>query len=117
MILGVLIVGAVAHELTTYWRERGKSELTETPQEKQGQGLTFALIRRLMPYIGRSALVGTVIGALPGIGSTLAATIGCTIGRARPAKTKSRKNRTLDRVHPRALPRLKRPIPRSQAPI
>lgn len=45
-------------------------------------------MRRLAPYIGRSAVVGTVIGALPGTGSTLAATIGYTIGRARYARTK-----------------------------
>ena len=88
VILGVLIVGAVAHELTNYWRERGKSVLVATKQSTEGQGLSIALIRRLMPYIGRSAVVGTVIGALPGIGSTLAATIGYTIGRARHAKTK-----------------------------
>lgn len=88
VILGVLIVGAVAHELTTYWREKGQSRLDETPQETKGQGLTLALVRRLLPYIGRSAVVGTVVGALPGIGSTLAATVGYTIGRARHAKAK-----------------------------
>lgn len=88
VVLGVLIVGAVAHELTSYWRERGKADLAATPQATDGQGLTWPLIRRLMPYIGRSAVVGTVVGALPGIGSTLAATIGYTVGRARHAKTK-----------------------------
>ena len=88
VVLGVLIVGAVAHELANFWRDRGQSQLEQTPQKHEGQGLTWPLIRRLLPYIGRSAVVGTIIGALPGIGSTLAATIGYTVGRARHAKTK-----------------------------
>ena len=89
VILGVLIVGAVAHELATYWREKGQASLVETPQSDQNQELSFSLIRRLMPFIGRSAVIGTVVGALPGIGSTLAATIGYTIGRVRYGKTKT----------------------------
>ena len=89
VILGVLIVGAVAHELTTYWREKGEARLEETPQKTEGQGLSLALVRRLMPYIGRSAVAGTVVGALPGIGSTLAATIGYTMGRTRHARVKA----------------------------
>jgi putative tricarboxylic transport membrane protein len=31
---------------------------------------------RILPFIGLSAVIGTMIGALPGIGSTLAATLG-----------------------------------------
>ena len=89
VILGVLIVGAVAHELTQFWRERGRAGRSDVPQNTQDQGLSWPLIRRLMPYIGRSAVVGTVIGALPGIGSTLAATIGYTLGRTRHARTKA----------------------------
>ena len=89
VILGVLIVGAVAHELTSYWREKGQVRLKETAQKSSDQGLSLPLIRRLAPYIGRSAVVGTLIGALPGVGSTLAATIGYTIGRARHLKTKA----------------------------
>ncbi|MEO0991784.1 MAG: tripartite tricarboxylate transporter permease [Pseudomonadota bacterium] len=89
VILGVLIVGAVAHELALYWRARGTAHLSGTPQKTENQALSFGLIRRIMPYIARSALVGTAIGALPGIGSTLAATIGYTLGRARHARTKA----------------------------
>ena len=88
VILGVLIVGAVAHELTTYWRERGRQDRQDDPEGTDNQGLSLRLIGRIWPYICRSALVGTVIGALPGIGSTLAATIGYTLGRARHEKRK-----------------------------
>ncbi|MBK0329635.1 tripartite tricarboxylate transporter permease [Rhodobacteraceae bacterium F11138] len=88
VILGALIIGSVIYEMTTYWRERGRAERAQRQQKRQGQGLSFALIRKLLPYIGRSAVAGTIIGALPGIGSTLAATIGYALGRARYAKTK-----------------------------
>lgn len=86
VILGTLIVGAVMQEMTGFWRDRGRADRKTVPQRKQGQGLTLALIRRLLPNIGRSAVAGTVIGALPGIGSTLAATIGYAMGRARHAR-------------------------------
>ena len=42
-----------------------------------------------MPTIARSAAIGTSIGALPGVGSTLAATLGYTVGRARHEKSKA----------------------------
>ena len=37
----------------------------------------------MMPYIATSAMIGTAIGALPGIGSTMAATLGYTAGKRR----------------------------------
>ena len=43
-------------------------------------------LRRITPYIARSAVIGTAIGALPGVGSTLAATLGFTTGSRRHAK-------------------------------
>ena len=88
VILGVLIVGAVLNELALYWRERGSASLSDIPQKTEGQGLSLSEIKRLIPYISRSAVVGTIIGALPGIGSTLAATIGYTLGRNRYKKSK-----------------------------
>jgi putative tricarboxylic transport membrane protein len=33
-------------------------------------------IRRIMPRVCSSAVIGTVVGALPGVGTTLAATLG-----------------------------------------
>ncbi|MDA4848506.1 tripartite tricarboxylate transporter permease [Hoeflea poritis] len=82
-ILGVLIVGAVFHELAQYWRERDAERLETKLVEDASQSLSLANIRGLMPYIARSAVIGTAIGALPGIGSTLAATLGYTVGKQR----------------------------------
>jgi putative tricarboxylic transport membrane protein len=44
-------------------------------------------LKRILPYIGRSALIGSAIGALPGVGSTLAATLGYSVGKARHARS------------------------------
>ena len=92
VILGVLIVGAVASELADVWRARGRTNTRDLSPNRDEQTLSLGRIRKLLPYIGRSAVVGSVIGALPGIGSTLAASIGYTLARARYAKTKTAKD-------------------------
>ncbi len=80
-VLGVLIMGEVMHSIEEMWRDRRTERInTQTPASSDNS-LTMKERRRLMPYIGISALVGTVIGALPGIGSTLAATLGYATGQ------------------------------------
>ncbi|MDF1726268.1 MAG: tripartite tricarboxylate transporter permease [Sulfitobacter sp.] len=88
-VLGVLIVGEVFRSLDDMWRSGrgGRASEGQSNTARGDQRLHLADIRRLMPYVARSAVIGTVIGALPGIGSTLAATLGYTAGRARHAKT------------------------------
>lgn len=86
-ILGVLILGEVF---------KGLEDLRNTPQSRhahtrgaqKNDKLSRSDLRRLLPFIGRSSLIGTTIGALPGIGSTLAATLGYSMGRKHHAKTK-----------------------------
>lgn len=85
-ILGVLIIGAVFHELAGQWRHRDVASRPVPQIEIGSDRLSLGDIRKLMPYIGRSAIVGTMVGALPGIGSTLAATIGYTMGQRRHEK-------------------------------
>jgi putative tricarboxylic transport membrane protein len=80
-VLGVLILGEVICALEDMMRDRLAARTRETPQSGDNK-LHFSEIRRLLPTIGRSAAIGTVIGALPGIGSTLAATLGYTTARA-----------------------------------
>ncbi len=88
-VLGVLIIGAVFKGLDELWQERrAQGEISVIPEDGD-QRLHWADIRRLLPYIARSAVIGTMVGALPGIGSTLAATLGYTVGRARHAKRKT----------------------------
>lgn len=87
VILGILIVGAVAHELAHHWHTSHQRQPAVRQRTQTDQTLRWPEIRRLMPYVGQSAIVGTVVGALPGIGSTLAATIGYTLGKARHSRT------------------------------
>lgn len=82
-VLGVLIIGAVFKGLDDIWQERQSKGFVASVAQSGDQRLHWADVRRLSPYVARSAVIGTVIGALPGVGSTLAATLGYTVGKAR----------------------------------
>ena len=87
-VLGVLIIGEVfkgLEELRT-----GERAVIDFSRIHDGgtQGLTRKDIRLILPYVLRSAGIGTIIGALPGVGSTLAATLGYASARTRHAAKK-----------------------------
>lgn len=75
-VIGVLIVGEVFIGIEDASRARSEKakKLKDLPERDNAFGL--ADIRRILPTIGRSAMIGTMVGALPGIGTTLAATLG-----------------------------------------
>ncbi len=81
-ILGVLILGEVFKSIEDMIRS-GIQSAPRPAATVAGDRLSFAEIRRLAPHIARSSVIGTIIGALPGIGSTLAATLGYAFARAR----------------------------------
>ena len=83
-VLGVLILGEVFKALEDIYRGQATSSQATTSTSKTSK-LTRAELRRLLPYIARSAGIGTVVGALPGVGSTLAATMGYAAGKRRHA--------------------------------
>ena len=87
-ILGVLILGEVFRGIEALWVEKRVSGRVAQPVQSGDQRLRGAELRRMLPHIGRSAVIGTAIGALPGVGSTLAATLGYTVGRNRHAARK-----------------------------
>ena len=88
-VLGVLILGEVFRSIEDLWREKkARGSLRAEPQARD-QRLRWIDVRRLLPVIGRSAVIGTLIGALPGVGSTLAATLGYASARTRHPKHKS----------------------------
>ncbi|MAF46869.1 MAG: tripartite tricarboxylate transporter permease [Rhodospirillales bacterium] len=80
-VLGVLILGEVFKALDDMWREKRASAAIQQTTMRGDNKLRWADVRRILPFIGTSAVIGTAIGALPGIGSTLAATLGYASGR------------------------------------
>ena len=80
-VLGVLILGEIFKSIEEL--AVGRRDQTVLPSVKQrgDNKLRWSDVRKLMPFIAVSAPIGTLIGALPGIGSTLAATLGYTAGR------------------------------------
>ena len=84
-VLGVLIVGEVFKALEDLAKERS-NRAQQFHSAAEGAGFKHGDIKRIAPFIARSALIGTLIGALPGVGSTLAATLGYTSARQRHAK-------------------------------
>ena len=80
-VLGVLILGEVFKKIEDTMRERAATGGTKRLEIGNAGRLGWTRIRALLPFIGRSAVIGTGIGALPGIGSTLAATLGYASGR------------------------------------
>ncbi len=100
-VLGVLIVGAVFQELAKARLDQATE--VQAAEQMRDQKLTGPLIRRLLPFIGRSAVIGTVIGALPGIGSTLAATIGYSVGRRRHERSRRESERAFGEGAPEGI--------------
>jgi putative tricarboxylic transport membrane protein len=88
VILGVLIIGEVFKSIEDLRLTHGSRKVKAiTPHDDNR--LHWAEIRKLLPYIRNSALIGTLIGALPGIGTTLAATLGYATGKKLYERRKS----------------------------
>lgn len=81
VILGVLILGEVFKSLEDLARERVATGTIRAMPGADASRLGWEQRRRLLPYIANSAVIGTAVGALPGIGSTLAATLGYASAR------------------------------------
>jgi len=79
-VLGVLILGEVLFAFEQMWRDRQSDQPPVEVSQSRDNKLTWKDRRKLMPFISVSAVIGTGIGALPGIGSTLAATLGYATG-------------------------------------
>jgi putative tricarboxylic transport membrane protein len=80
-VLGVLVISEVIMGIEQLTRDRLShiAELTDVSSGDNSFG--WKVIRRILPTVGRSAAIGTIIGALPGIGTTMAATLGYDTAR------------------------------------
>lgn len=87
VILGVLIIGEILIGIEGLWQaSRLGKKKEDAPHDPALDDLQPGDIGRIAPYVARSAFIGTIIGALPGIGSTLAATLGYSLGARRHFK-------------------------------
>lgn len=78
VILGVLILGEIFSQFGRLYNDNQANQATLQQRQPGWVSLGWPLRKKLLPYIANSAVIGTIIGALPGIGSTLAATMGYT---------------------------------------
>ncbi len=85
-ILGILIMGEVFMGIEDAARKRLAQTPGARPPMDGDNSFPWRERRRLLPRILTSAAIGSAIGALPGIGTTLAATLGYDVAR-RASKT------------------------------
>ncbi|MDE0305761.1 MAG: tripartite tricarboxylate transporter permease [Albidovulum sp.] len=85
-ILGMLILGEVIKGLEDLMRERSATGRISQVAETGDNRLALREKLRLLPFIGNSAAIGAIVGILPGVGSTLAATLGYASGRRKQAR-------------------------------
>jgi putative tricarboxylic transport membrane protein len=102
-IVGVLVLGAIFAELEDLALEKARTGNISAVSQEPDKRLTLADIRSLLPYITRSSVIGTMIGALPGLGSSMAATVGYAAGNARHARRKSTDEPSFGQGAPQAI--------------
>ncbi len=81
-VLGVLVLSEVLVSIETMRHERRRDMTPQEPPE-MGPRLTWGERLRMMPAILQGGAIGTVIGALPGIGTTTAATLSYDMAKRR----------------------------------
>lgn len=81
VVIGILVIGEIFISLEDMWRSAKDAKAKLVKPEPGDSTLSMKERRRLMPYICTSMGIGTLVGALPGIGTTLAAALGYTAGR------------------------------------
>jgi putative tricarboxylic transport membrane protein len=80
-VLGVLVLSEILIALQALVTRGSAAGIREAPAARGDQTLPWREKRKLMPTILRSAGIGTIVGALPGIGTTLAATLSYDVAR------------------------------------
>ena len=81
--IGILALSEVLIQLELRLRRRGAEEARPVAIGRRSatDRLSGGDLRRIAPVIGRSAVIGTAVGALPGLGTTLAAFLGYSAAR------------------------------------
>lgn len=88
-VMGVLVLGEVFRSIEDMWRGHMARSANAVAGGADAGRLHDGDMKRIWPYVWRSSIIGTVIGALPGVGSTLAAAMGYSYGKDVHAKRKA----------------------------
>lgn len=81
MLIGCLAFGQILIEIRTIGREKKDINLLPEPKCKDDISFTGSDFKVCLPHWFRSSVIGCVIGALPGLGPTVAAYLGYDIGK------------------------------------
>lgn len=88
--IGILALSEVLVQLERRFRTTESTEAQALDMsQSETDRLTCHDVRRIAPTIGRSAVIGTLVGALPGLGTTLAAFLGYSAARRASRDPKS----------------------------
>ncbi|MCA0919774.1 tripartite tricarboxylate transporter permease [Pseudooceanicola nanhaiensis] len=87
-VLGVLVLSEVLISIEDMRNER-RRQTTPPEAPEMGPKLTWGERGRMLPGILRGATIGTLIGALPGIGTTTAATLSYDTAKRRSKEPES----------------------------
>lgn len=83
LMIGIFVLGEVFEQLA---KRSNPPELTNLPEDGDAQDknrLTWAEYRPCLPHVFRSSIIGSLIGMLPGLGSTIAAFVAYGEGKRR----------------------------------
>jgi putative tricarboxylic transport membrane protein len=72
LLIGMFVIAEVLIQLENQVRSKGTAQVLGKPVPG-GEHLTLPEVRRILPVIGRSSIIGSLIGILPGLGSSVAA--------------------------------------------
>jgi len=75
MLIGCLAMSEILMQVETVASGRKGQHLPD-PKNKEDSSVSFREVKPILPTILRSSVIGTAIGALPGLGPTLAAYLG-----------------------------------------
>lgn len=83
LMIGIFVMGEVLEQLGKHSAPAEMSEEPEAEASSDHDQLSFAEYRPCIPHVLRSSVIGTVIGMLPGLGSTIAAFVAYGEGKRR----------------------------------
>lgn len=83
LMIGIFVLGEVFTQLTNDTGPRATNLRGGLNEDKALNRLSWGEYKRCLPHVARSSVIGSVIGALPGLGSAVAAFVAYAEGKRR----------------------------------